>query len=170
MSLFSNVSDGTVDQIAFILGGEEGVLIIDVIRNVDEIAVAEIDGQTENQINEVRKILYKFYNHSMVASRRFRDKETGWFIFLWRLQQELIEAFITGLKTKILKKLKSRLSHELNHEFYQCGSEGCVRITFEDAMDTVFNCSVCGDSLKPVGNDSYIDFLKAKIAEIEGEL
>jgi len=170
MSLFSNVSDGTVDQIAFILGGEEGVLIIDVIRNVDEITVEEIAGQTEIQINEVRKILYQFYNHSMVASRRFRDKETGWFIFLWRLQQELIEAFITGLKAKILKKLKSRLNHELNHEFYQCGSEGCVRITFEDAMDTVFNCSVCGDSLKPVGNDSYIDFLQTKIAEIEGEL
>ena len=106
MSLYSNVGDDTVDQIALILGGEEGVMIIDAIRSVDEITVDEIAEQTEIQINEVRKILYRFYNHSLVTSRRFRDKETGWFIFQWRLQQELIEAFLNGMKAKILKKLK----------------------------------------------------------------
>ena len=170
MSLYSNVSDETVDQIALILGGEEGVMIIDAIRSVDEITVEEIAEQTEIQINEVRKILYRFYNHSLVTSRRFRDKETGWFIFQWRLQRELIEAFLTGMKVKILKKLRARLRHELDHEFYHCGKEECPRITFEDAMDTVFNCPVCGEPLKPVGNEVYIDFLEAKIVEIEGEL
>jgi transcription initiation factor TFIIE subunit alpha len=170
MSLYSNVGDDTVDQIALILGGEEGVLIIDAIRSVDEITVEEIAEQTDIQINEVRKILYRFYNHSLVTSRRFRDKETGWFIFQWRLQQELIEAFLNGMKAKILRKLKSRLRHELDHEFYHCGTEECPRVTFEDAMDTVFNCAVCGEPLKPQDNEGYIDFLEAKIAEIEGEL
>ena len=42
MSLYSNVSDETVDQIALILGGEEGVMIIDAIRSVKEITVEEI--------------------------------------------------------------------------------------------------------------------------------
>ena len=166
----SNVSDETVDQIAFILGGEEGVRIIDAIRSVNEITVEEIAEQTEIQINEVRKILYRLYNHSLVTSRRFRDKETGWFIFQWRLQQELIEAFLTGMKNKILKKLKARLKHELDHAFYQCGSEECARITFEDAMDTVFKCPVCGKPLEPMDNEGSIDFLEAKIVEIEGEL
>jgi transcription initiation factor TFIIE subunit alpha len=170
MSLTSNISDDTVDQIAMILGGEEGVKIIDAIRSVDEITVEEIAEQTEIQINDVRRILYRFYNHSLVTSRRFRDKETGWFIFQWRLQSGLIEAFLTGMKQKILKKLKARLRHELDHEFYHCGSEECARITFEDAMDTVFNCPVCGEPLEPVDNEGYIDFLEAKIVEIEGEL
>jgi transcription initiation factor TFIIE subunit alpha len=170
MSLYSNVSDETVDQIALILGGEEGVMIIDAIRNVNEITVEEIAEQTEIQINEVRKILYRFYNHSLVTSRRFRDKETGWFIFQWRLQQELIEAFLNGMKAKILRKLKSRLRHELDHEFYHCEKGECPRVTFEDAMDTVFNCAVCGEPLKPQDNEVYIDFLEAKIVEIEGEL
>jgi transcription initiation factor TFIIE subunit alpha len=170
MSLYSNVGDETIDQIALILGGEEGVRIIGVIRDVDEITVEEIAEQTEIQINDVRRILYRFYNHSLVTSRRFRDKETGWFIFQWRLQAELIEAFLNGMKNKILKKLGGRLQHELDHEFYRCGTEGCPRITFEDAMDTVFNCAVCGEPLKPVDNEGYIDFLEAKIGEIEGEL
>ena len=170
MSLYSNVSIETVDQIALILGGEEGVMIIGAIRDVDEITVEEIAEQTEIQINDVRRILYRFYNHSLVTSRRFRDKETGWFIFQWRLQPELIEAFLSGMKQKILKKLGARLKHELDHEFYRCGTEGCPRITFEDAMDTVFNCPVCGEPLKPVDNEGYIDFLEGKVEEIEGEL
>ena len=71
-------------------------MIINAIKNVEEITVEELSEQTEIQINMVRKILYRFYNHSLVTSRRFRDKETGWFIFQWRLQPELIEAFVTG--------------------------------------------------------------------------
>lgn len=168
--MYSSVSDETLDQISFILGGEEGVVIINAIREVDEITVEEIAEETEIQINEVRKILYRFYNHSLVTSRRFRDKETGWFIFQWRLQPKLIEAFVKGMKQKILRKLEGRLEYELGHEFYHCGSSSCRRITFEEAMDTVFKCPSCGEAVEPRGNDSYVEFLEGKIEEISGEL
>jgi transcription initiation factor TFIIE subunit alpha len=168
--LHTSISEETLDQIAFIIGGEEGVMIINAIKNVEEITVEELAEQTEIQINTVRKILYRFYNHSLVTSRRFRDKETGWFIFQWRLQPELIEGFVKGMKQKILRKLQQRLEYELQHEFYHCGNPTCPRITFEDAMDTVFNCPVCGESLKPLENEESISFLEGKIEEIEVEL
>jgi transcription initiation factor TFIIE subunit alpha len=168
--LYSSVSDETLDQIALILGGEKGVVIINAIKDVEEITVEELAEKTGIQINEVRRILYKFYNHSLVTSRRFRDKETGWFIFQWRLQPELIEAFVTGMKQKILRKLQARLEYELDHEFYHCGNQTCPRVTFEDAMDTVFSCPVCGEPLRPVENEANVAFLERKIAEIEGEL
>jgi transcription initiation factor TFIIE subunit alpha len=168
--LYSSVSDETLDQIALILGGEEGVVIINAIKDVEEITVEELAEKTGIQINGVRRILYKFYNHSLVTSRRFRDKETGWFIFQWRLQPQLIEAFVTGMKQKILRKLQARLEYELDHEFYHCGNQTCPRVTFEDAMDTVFNCPVCGEPLRPVDNEATVAFLERKIAEIEGEL
>jgi transcription initiation factor TFIIE subunit alpha len=168
--LYTSISDETLNQIAFILGGEEGVMIINAIKNVEEITVEELSEQTEIQINMVRKILYRFYNHSLVTSRRFRDKETGWFIFQWRLQPELIEAFVVGMKQKILKKIQQRLEYELQHEFYHCGNPTCPRITFEDAMDTVFNCPVCGEPLKSRENEKSISFLEEKIEEIEVEL
>lgn len=168
--MYSSVSDETLDQIALILGGEEGVVIINAIKDVEEITVEELAEKTGIQINGVRRILYKFYNHSLVTSRRFRDKETGWFIFQWRLQPELIEAFVTGMKQKILRKLQARLEYELDHEFYHCGNQTCPRVTFEDAMDTVFNCPVCGEPLRPVDNEATVAFLERKIAEIEGEL
>lgn len=168
--MYSSISDETLNQIAWILGGDEGVTIIDVLKNVEESTVEEIAEKTDTQINTVRKVLYKFYNHSLVTSRRFRDKETGWFIFQWSLKPELIEAFITSRKQKIVKKLQDRLDYEVKHQFYYCGNENCLRITFEDAMDTVFHCPICGEGLKLVDNDSKIHFLEKKIDEIRREL
>jgi len=168
--LYSVVNDETLLRIAEILCGENGVEIIKVLKEVDEITVEELAERTGIQINSVRKALYKFYNHSLVTSRRFRDKETGWFIFQWRLQPELIEAFVTGMKQKILKKLEARLGYEVDHMFYHCGNDTCPRVTFEDAMESVFHCPVCGEALSPVDNDAAVDFLERKIGEIEGEL
>lgn len=164
------VSDETLYEIAKVLGGDDGVAIIKVLEENEDITVEEISQKTDIQINEVRKLLYKFYNHSLVNSRRFRDKETGWFIFQWRLQPELLEAYVQGMKQKILKKLEARLDYELQHEFYYCGNSTCTKITFEDAMDTVFNCPYCEEPLKRVDNQPIVDFLRKKIDEIKEEL
>ncbi|MFQ6054341.1 MAG: transcription factor, partial [Candidatus Bathyarchaeia archaeon] len=168
--MYSAFSDETLIDIARAIGGEEGVEVIKVLRGVDDITVEELSNKTGIQINLVRKLIYKFYNHSLVTSRRFRDKETGWFIFQWRLQPALIEAFVQGMKQKILRKLQARLEHELQHEFYHCGAPTCPRVTFEEAMETVFHCPHCNEPLKPVDNSASIRFLEKKIAEIEEEL
>jgi len=168
--LYSSVSEETLTHLARVLGGDEGVEIIKVLSDVEEITVEVLSNQTEIQINTVRKLLYKFYNHSLVSSRRFRDKETGWFIFQWKLQPELIEAFVQGMKQKILRKLETRLEHELQHEFYHCGSPTCPKVTFEQAMDTIFDCPRCNEPLVPADNSTVISFLRQKIAEIEEEL
>jgi transcription initiation factor TFIIE subunit alpha len=168
--LYSSVSEETLTHLARVLGGDEGVEIIKVLSDVEEITVEVLSNQTEIQINTVRKLLYKFYNHSLVSSRRFRDKETGWFIFQWKLQPELIEAFVQGMKQKILRKLETRLEHELQHEFYHCGSPTCQKVTFEDAMESIFHCPRCNEPLRPADNSTTIQFLKQKIAAIEEEL
>ena len=168
--MYRFVSDETLMNIARTIGGEEGGEILKVLTDVKEITVYELADKTEIQINTVRRLLHKFYNHSMVTYRRFRDKGTGWFIFQWRLQPELFEALVKGLKQKILGKLQTRLEYELRHVFYRCGSSKCPKITFEEAMETVFHCPLCNDSLKPVDNSTTIRSLKKKIAKIEEEL
>ena len=91
-------------------------------------------------------------------------------IFQWRLQPELVEAYIHGMKQKILKKLEARLEYERGHEFYHCGNPTCPKTTFEVAMETVFRCPSCGEPLKRLDNDEIVGFLEGKIAEIKGEL
>jgi len=164
------VNEETLENIARVLGGEEGVQIIELLSEKDNITVEEIAEETEIQINDVRKLLYRFYNHSLVTNRRFRDKETGWFIFQWSLQPELIEAYVQGTKQKILKKLEARLEYELQHEFYHCGNPQCPNTTFEDAMETVFNCPYCNEPLHRMDNTPVVEFLEKKIEEIKEEL
>lgn len=164
------VNEETLGNIAQVLGGDDGVKIIELLSERDNITVEEIAEETDIQINEVRKLLYRFYNHSLVTNRRFRDKETGWFIFQWSLQPELIEAYVHGTKQKILKKLETRLEYEIQHEFYHCGNLQCPNTTFEDAMETVFHCPYCGEPLRRVDNTPVIEFLENKIQEIKEEL
>jgi len=170
MAELYGVNEETLLNIAEVLGGEGGVEVIKVLMENDDITVDEITEITQIQINEVRKLLYKFYNHSLVTSRRFRDKETGWFIFQWKLQPELLEPYVTSMKHKILGKLEIRLEHELQHEFYHCGNDTCPKTTFEDAMETVFHCPYCEEPLNRVENTPIIEFLEKKIAEMKEEL
>ena len=170
MASIYTVNEETLLNIAMVLGGEDGVKIIEVLNERENITVEELTEVTEIQINKVRKLLYRFYNHSLVTNRRFRDKETGWFIFQWSLQPELVEAYVHSTKQKILKKLETRLDHELNHEFYHCGNSQCPNTTFEDAMETVFHCPHCEEPLHRVDNTPVVEFLEKKIAEIKEEL
>lgn len=170
MASIYSVNNETLNNIARVLGGDDGVRIIEILSERRNITVEEMAEITEIQINDVRKLLYRFYNHSLVTNRRFRDKETGWFIFQWSLQPELVEAYVTSTKQKILRKLESRLEYELTHEFYHCGNPQCPNTTFEVAMDTVFHCPHCNEPLHRVDNNPIIEFLEKKIAEIKEEL
>lgn len=170
MASIYTVNEETLINIARVLGGDDGVRIIGILSDHKNITVEELAETTEIQINDVRKLLYRFYNHSLVTNRRFRDKETGWFIFQWSLQPELVEAYVTSTKQKILRKLESRLDYEVTHEFYHCGNPQCPNTTFEVAMDTVFHCPKCNEPLLRVDNKPIIEFLEKKIAEIKEEL
>jgi len=170
MASIYSVNNETLNNIARVLGGDDGVRIIEILSERRNITVEEMAEITEIQINDVRKLLYRFYNHSLVTNRRFRDKETGWFIFQWSLQPALVEAYVTSTKQKILRKLESRLEYELTHEFYHCNNPQCPNTTFEIAMDTVFHCPHCNESLHRVNNAPVIEFLEKKIAEIKEEL
>jgi transcription initiation factor TFIIE subunit alpha len=165
-----SVSDETLFNIARILGSEDGVKIMSSLKNTPDQTVEDLSAKTGIQINDVRRILYRFYNHSLVTSRRFRDKDTGWFIFQWRLQPELVEAYIHGMKQKILKKLEARLEYERSHEFYCCGNEACSRTTFETAMESVFRCPTCEEPLNHVDNVEAVEFLERKVVELRKEL
>jgi transcription initiation factor TFIIE subunit alpha len=137
------VDDKTLQKVAEAFGGEEAVQIVNVLKQTGETTDDVIAEQTEIRLNTVRKILYKLYDHSLVGLRRSRDKNTGWFIFHWRLQLDQLAGFILNQKRRVLEKLETRLAYEGNHDFYYCFTEGCKRVTFEEAMELVFRCPTC---------------------------
>ncbi len=145
--------------------GEDAIRVVDVLQGVHEIADIEIANKTQIQLKLVRKALYRLYDHSLVALRQSRDKETGWFIFNWRLQPDQLESFIVNQKRHVLEKLEIRLEYEKSHEFYACQTPGCKRFTFEEAFELLFKCSTCNKLMTHLNNDLIVEVLTRKIEQ-----
>jgi len=166
----SYIDDQTLLKIAEALGDEEAVKVIDILKNSGEVTDDEIANKTGIRLNSVRKILYKLYDHSLVAMRRTRDENTGWFIFHWKLQPDQLEGFIINQKKRVLEKLKARLEYEKKHDFYYCFTPGCKKVPFEEAMELVFKCPKCGKPLAHYDNSKLIQVLTKKIEQLRKEL
>lgn len=164
------IDDETLNKVAQVFGSDDAVKVIGILRDVEEITDDEIANKTGIRLNFVRKILYRLYDHSLVALRRSRDESTGWFIFHWRLQPDQLEGFIQNQKRRILEKLETRLRYEKNHDFYYCFTTGCKRIPFEDAMELVFKCPTCSKPLMHFDNGKLVEALNAKIEGLRKEL
>jgi transcription initiation factor TFIIE subunit alpha len=147
------------------LFGEDAIRVVEVLQGVHEIVDIEIANKTQIQLKKVRKALYRLYDHSLVALRRSRDKETGWFIFNWRLQPDQLESFIVNQKRHVLEKLEIRLEYEKSHEFYICQTPGCKRFTFEEAVELLFKCSTCNKPMTHLNNDLIVEVLTRKIEQ-----
>lgn len=164
------VDDETLNKVAEALGEEEAIEIIYTLKNTGEITDDQIANKTGIRLNSVRKILYRFYDHSLVSLRRSRDQNTGWFIFHWRFQPDQLEGFISNQKRHVLQKLDTRLSYEKNHDFYYCGTPGCKRIPFEEAVELIFRCPTCNEPMMHFENGKLVEFLSQKVDQIRKEL
>jgi transcription initiation factor TFIIE subunit alpha len=152
------------------LFGEDALRIVKVLKKLNEATDDDIVTRTEIRLNEVRKILYQLYEHSLVSLRRSRDKETGWFVFHWRLQPDQIEGFILNNKRRVFQKLEAKLRYEKNNDFYFCKTPGCKRLTFEEAMEYFFRCPKCDKQMDHFKNDRIVENLTKKIEQIGTEL
>ena len=174
MSIF--VDDDVLRKVATVIGGEEAVQVVMALKKFKEATDDQIlsyiadDAETEIKLNDVRKILFKLYNHSIVQCDGVRDETTGWFIFRWSLQLDQVEGFIKNQKKRIIKILQARLDYERSHDFYYCYTPACERLSFEDAMEYVFKCPTCEKLLQYFDNNKVIDTLENKIAQLEKEL
>lgn len=166
----SSVNRDVLIKVARIIGGEEAIKVIDALSQADEMTEEDIVAKTGVKLNDVRRVLYRLYEHSLVGLRRTRDKDTGWFIFYWRVQTDQIEGFLIGQKKKVLEKLETRLEYERNRDFYYCYTPGCRRVTFEEATEYIFRCPVCNKPLTHYDNSKIIDALSRKIERIKSEL
>jgi transcription initiation factor TFIIE subunit alpha len=149
------------------LFGEDAVKVVEVLKGVHEIIDIEIANKTLIRLNTVRKTLYRLYDHLLVALRQTRDKETGWFIFNWRLQPDQFEGFIVNQKHRVLEKLETRLEYEKTHEFYTCQTPGCKQFPFEKAFELFFKCPVCNKPMMHINNDLIVKILTRKIEQIK---
>ena len=157
-------------KIAGLLGGEEYVRVARALLNNDDSTDEEIASATGLKINTVRKALYELFGRSLISGIKVRDLKRGWFVYRWRAQRDQVDGFIDIQKRKALERLRHRLEHEEGHEFYYCTNPGCLKQTFEQAIENFFKCPLCGKTLDRVSNSDLRAALKWKIEWIESEI
>lgn len=144
--------------------------ILSILNRTQEVTDEELAEKSGMRLNVVRKILYKLYDNRLASYRRVRDKNTGWFIYFWKLNPERIFTLVRKKKTLVLKHLKERLAYEKENTFYKCNEENNSRFTFDEAMEIAFRCPKCGKPLKHQKNRKMIRVLQSQIKKLEKDL
>jgi len=180
--------DPFLRSLLYIIGGEIAIYVgmellnseskditdEDITENIKEnIDGKDIDfepGDSEIlKLNTVRKTLYKLYSEKLAQFRRIRDKSTGWFIYYWWHEFDLLEEILLEKKKLIETKLRDRLQFEENNYFFICKNcqNSNMKYNFDEAFELNFRCPDCGDALEAQDNQAIIEFLKNKIVVIQ---
>lgn len=130
----------------------------------------EPDEEEILKLNTVRKTLYKLYSERLAKFRRIRDKQSGWFIYFWRHEFDLMEEILIDKKKLVERKLRDRLYFEEHNYFFvckKCGKESNAKYNFDDAYEVNFRCPDCSGPLEAVGNQNIVRLLKEKIVLVQ---
>jgi transcription initiation factor TFIIE subunit alpha len=170
----------------YIIGGEVAIEVGIELLNSEEEDITDEDIterikeriETENRevdfepddneilkLNTVRKTLYKLYSEKLAQFRRIRDKSTGWFIYYWWHEFDLLEGILLEKKKLVEKKLRERLAFEESNYFFICKNctEKNIKYVFDEAFEYNFRCPDCGGPLEAEDNKKIIEVLKEKI-------
>ena len=103
----------------------------------------------------------------MVQFRRIREKSTGWFVYFWWEDFDLLEELLFEKKRILQEKLRDRREYEEKNQFFACiECEGDIKnYIFEEAFELNFSCPECGGPLEVQENEDIINFLKDKIVQ-----
>jgi len=150
---------------------EEDITDEDITENIKDRIKGKKDFEPEDEeilkLNTVRKTLYKLYSEKLAQFRRIRDKSTGWFIYYWWHEFDLLEEILLEKKKILSQKLRDRLEYEEKNYFFECEDceENPIKYTFEEAFELNFRCPECGGELKALENQDVKNFLKQKIIQ-----
>ena len=150
-----------------IAGEDVREVTIALLNAQGEITDEEIEAQLGVKLNQVRKALYKLYDTQLVSVRREKDKETGYFIYYWRIHPDRIDKILQEKRELVLKKLETRLQYEKENMFFHCGNKECPRVTFNVAFENDFICEKCGGKLEHFDNSKIITVLEQRIIELK---
>ena len=158
----------TIYELLNQIAGEHGYAVAKTIFS-EELTDDEIAKRTGIRLNLVRRILYDLYDNRVVSYRRVRDESSGWYIYYWKVEPERALAYVNTNRQLLLQKLEEQLEREKNAIYFTC-SNGCPKMTLEEAMENDFRCTRCKGKLEPYDNSAIITSLERKVQALREQL
>jgi len=148
--------------------GEDGFTVVGILREGDRTD-EELAEAAEIKLNAVRKILYKLYDYRLAYYTRVKDKETGWYIYTWRLNLDNAFRILEGRKRVYLGELTKRLEFEQTHVFFCCENDDC-KVPFDIASQQNFRCPRCAQEMNYIDNQGVLMGLRNEIDRVKQEI
>ena len=129
--------------------GEESVKIIRAAtENMTDEALAE---KCKLKVSEIRMVLNKMHSMRLAEYTRIKDKDTGWYSYIWKVHLSEIPQMIEKSMLGEMETLEQQLETSTTvFSFYcpKCSKEN--KIEFDTATDLRFRCPSCRKQLKEV--------------------
>ena len=148
--------------------GQDAVKLVQYLKGQEDISEFKIAKDTKEEIHKVRNIMYRLHSHHLATYIRKKDRQKGWYISYWTLNEKRFKEVFEKLQDSRLENLKDKLKKEQEYRegLYICPNL-CTRMNFESAMELSFTCPECGRILNPQDNTKTIENLKSMIEEME---
>ena len=148
--------------------GEDSLSIVEYLKGKKDISEFKISADLKEEIHKVRNILYRLNNEHLATYMRKKDRQKGWYISYWTLNDIRFKDLYAKLQVNRLENLKTKLKKEQEYRdgLYICPNL-CTRMNFEHAMELEYKCPECGRILNPQDNSRTIEHLKIMIEEME---
>lgn len=150
------------------LVGEDTLPTVKFLKGKKDISEFKIAEKVKADIQQMRNILYRLHNSSLVTYKRKKDRQKGWYISYWTFQPKRVKDLVERVRKERLETYKDRLENEESNKnaFFIC-PKTCSRLDFVTATSHDFRCPECGALLEQQDNTRTIDFLREKIREME---
>lgn len=115
-----------------------------------QLSDEEIAQKTKIRSSDVRVVLNKLHSYGLASYTRSRDKNSGWYSYVWRLNNEHAPALVEEMRAQLAgeRTVEAPAAAEGGEQYYckNCGLDR--RLPFEEASASLFKCSGCGANLE----------------------
>lgn len=137
-----------VRQFLLQTAGENALKIVKEFS--EEMSDEDLARTCKLKVSDVRAVLNKLHGCGMAKYNRIKDKETGWYSYIWNIDPDQVIKVVDGEKARRLSSKESANASE-TFEFYNCEHcKSAQKISFEIAMDSWFKCTGCGSQLSHI--------------------
>lgn len=129
--------------------GEHAIHVIQEFTT--EMSDEEIAKKAHIRSSDVRVVLNKLHSFGLATYSRSRDKNSGWYSYVWRLNAEHVPQMLGQMRSQTVgeQTVVSEVVREVGGEAYFCKSCSPERkLPFEEASNKMFKCDRCGSSLE----------------------
>ena len=151
--IFRNILTNTFDDIFYNDKGiEKRVSVVDILERLSDWRYdMDIADELGVKVVTIRRLLNELHEVGLVTYKRTKDKETGWYSYVWKMREDKSLDYVNEYLNLDLLNLRNTLEYAENNIWFDCS---CSRVTLDEAMENNFLCLACGET-----------FIEAKVSD-----